>query len=375
MTKRAVIYARGKAEYIEQKERIDKESAELHSEIEPVEKELANVPTSAELETLEEFIATIRESISDQGVLSPELKRQVLEMLHAKLVIDRGRYIQDRALVWSTCRGSIEHNVNTFCPRLFSATRIPDPILASRTIVVPLIRTLDRKRANANPLDYKLWPPDRRKPIDDLWALAAAYLAQVQSHEELINQKARPAGRSPEPWRAILAVVLWLEDNGVTGLWHQMEALSESYQAERTDLEYGDLTALTIRALCAKCANLIGDSPIFDVTAKEVAGEAKLIIELQNSEFSPDSIAPQRMGLQLRKFRLRKPPRAGGKGPRTWGITLDELERHCAAYGLTLPNDFKKLLPASEDPSPRVGTVGEVGPVGTEDDDLREGEL
>jgi hypothetical protein len=31
--------------------------------------------------------------------------------------------------------------VNTCCPRLFSATRLPDPILASRTIVIPLIRT------------------------------------------------------------------------------------------------------------------------------------------------------------------------------------------------------------------------------------------
>jgi hypothetical protein len=56
--------------------------------------------------------------------------------------------------------------VSTFCPRLFSATRLPDPILASRTIVVPLIRTPDRYRANADPLDYKLWPHDRRKLLD-----------------------------------------------------------------------------------------------------------------------------------------------------------------------------------------------------------------
>jgi hypothetical protein len=34
---------------------------------------------------------------------------------------------------WST------RHVNTFCPRLFSATRLPDPILASRTIIVPLV--------------------------------------------------------------------------------------------------------------------------------------------------------------------------------------------------------------------------------------------
>ena len=64
-------------------------------------------------------------------------------------------------------------HVNTFCPRLFSATRLPDEILASRTIVVPLIRTTDRYRANADPLEYNLWPHDRRGLIDDLWALGA----------------------------------------------------------------------------------------------------------------------------------------------------------------------------------------------------------
>jgi hypothetical protein len=48
--------------------------------------------------------------------------------------------------------------VNTFCPRLFSAIRMPDAVLASRTIVVPLIRTPDRYRANADPLNYALWP-------------------------------------------------------------------------------------------------------------------------------------------------------------------------------------------------------------------------
>ena len=68
-------------------------------------------------------------------------------------------------------RGWRTRYVNTFCPRLFSATRLPDPILASRTIVIPLIRTPDKYRANADPAEFKLWPHDRRKLIDDLWAV------------------------------------------------------------------------------------------------------------------------------------------------------------------------------------------------------------
>lgn len=58
--------------------------------------------------------------------------------------------------------------VSTFCPRLFSAIRVPDAVLASRAIVVPLIRTADPRRANADPMDYVVWPYDRAKLKDDL---------------------------------------------------------------------------------------------------------------------------------------------------------------------------------------------------------------
>jgi hypothetical protein len=101
-------------------------------------------------------------------------------------------------------------HVNTFCPRLFSAIRLPDGVLASRTIVTPLIRTIDRHRANADPLDYKLWPHDRRRLIDDLWALALAHLSTQPRYGSLVNDNAALSGRNLEPWRAILAVAKWL---------------------------------------------------------------------------------------------------------------------------------------------------------------------
>ncbi|MSP12925.1 MAG: hypothetical protein EXR62_08205 [Chloroflexi bacterium] len=46
--------------------------------------------------------------------------------------------------------------VSTFCPRSFSAIRLPDPVLSSRTIVAPLIRTNNREKANADPMDEAL---------------------------------------------------------------------------------------------------------------------------------------------------------------------------------------------------------------------------
>ena len=57
--------------------------------------------------------------------------------------------------------------VNAFCPRLFSAIQLPDPVLASRAVVVPLVRTADRARANADPLDFGTWPTPRQALVDD----------------------------------------------------------------------------------------------------------------------------------------------------------------------------------------------------------------
>ena len=60
----------------------------------------------------------------------------------------------------------------------------------------------------ADPLDYQAWPHDHRQLIDDLWALALAHLPTLHEYERAVNEKARLAGRTLEPWRAILAVAL-----------------------------------------------------------------------------------------------------------------------------------------------------------------------
>ncbi len=52
--------------------------------------------------------------------------------------------------------------------------RLPDPVVASRTIVVPLVRTPDRSRANADVEEEVLWTCGREQLVDDLWAVALA---------------------------------------------------------------------------------------------------------------------------------------------------------------------------------------------------------
>jgi hypothetical protein len=37
----------------------------------------------------------------------------------------------------------VTRTVSTFCPRLFSAIRLPEPVLGSRTIILPLVKSAD----------------------------------------------------------------------------------------------------------------------------------------------------------------------------------------------------------------------------------------
>jgi hypothetical protein len=227
--------------------------------------------------------------------------------------------------------------VDTFCPRLFSAIRLPDPVLASRTIVVPLIRTPDRYRANADPLEYSLWPYERRPLIDSLWALALGRLPEVQSYEEKVNQKARLTGRNLEPWRE----------------------LSMKYQDERPGLEPGDLTGLVIRALCRVVRDTkiavshcdmrdVGDISDIKIEipdrdwiffSEAITDAAQAIARDEDLDFDVDHLTSRRIGRSLGKMRLT-PHRQAGKGKRQWEVTWAELERWTATYSLSLPDEL-----------------------------------
>lgn len=236
--------------------------------------------------------------------------------------------------------------VNTFCARAFSAIRLPDQVLASRTIIVPLIRTPDRLRANADPLEYSLWPHDRRGLIDSLWSLGIVHLAELPKYEAQVNERATLTGRSLEPWRALLAVAVWLEDAGVPGLYARMERLSTNYQKERQQFESSDTTALVIRALC-KCLNcdLVNLCDPCDLTTESVTDEkvfvrtvsieaaAKEIAEGDELDIDMEKFGSRQIGRILSKLRFEKGSE-GGTHKKGWKISRRELSRFVRSLGL-----------------------------------------
>ena len=256
--------------------------------------------------------------------------------------------------------------VNTFSFRLFSATQLPDPILASRTIVVPLIRTPDRYRANADPQDVALWPHERRKLVDDLWLLALAHLPELGRWEATVNAESELTGRNLEPWRALLAVAGWLSRDTkyerrdtseepaelvsrISTLVSRMMALSVAYQQERPNVEAADMTALVIRALGFLLGKMIRDGgdngdiavdgdvyrrPHF-IPTQIVTAVTQKLMEINEIDINPDYVTSRRIGHTLKKMRLVK-SRQGHTGKNGWLVSLGELGRWAAGYGLEL---------------------------------------
>ena len=76
-----------RSDFLRQKERIEVEFRSLLQDIERIDAELANIPVSVDLETLETFTDAIRERLAGDYDPSPENKRQILELLHIRVWI------------------------------------------------------------------------------------------------------------------------------------------------------------------------------------------------------------------------------------------------------------------------------------------------
>lgn len=265
-------------------------------------------------------------------------------------------------------RGWRTRHVNTFCMRAFSATRLPDRVLGSRSIIVPLIRTANSYRANADPLDYDLWPHDRRTLLDSLWSIALANLTDLRTYEARVNRTASLTGRNLEPWRASLAVAAWLQDKGVDGLYDRLSRLSVHYQSERQKVSTDDVVVLVIRALCicldcdvvTLCdpCDVPGDSTSdvkTQVLTEDIADAACGLVVADELDIDVEKKLSSRcIGALMRKLRFEHKDQAGTH-KKGWLVGKRELANLALSYGIV----NREPCSASDTHDPNVTNVTE----------------
>ena len=160
-------------------------------------------------------------------------------------------------------RGWMIRNVSAYSPKVFSAIRLPDPVLARRTIVVPLVRSADPSRANHDPEEAHYWPHDRRELVDNLWIFGLHYLAAAKRAYESTESR-QLTGPGFEPWRPLFATARLIEDAGVPDLVQCIRDVAAAYQREKADFEYPDATRLAVMAV-AEIADVRTKADVSDV--------------------------------------------------------------------------------------------------------------
>lgn len=225
---------------------------------------------------------------------------------------------------WRSARAS------TFSPKCFSAIALPDPILGNRCVVIPMVKS---DQIQLDPLNISAWPHDRRRLIDDLWAICLRGMSELPAFYNRIPKHSRLMGRDLDPWQFVLAVALWLQErHGVDGLFDRIDNLTDSYQAERYDLESGiDLSRLVVRALVEMVGE--GAGPAYLIKTKLLTQRVNALAAAQEDEGENSDFTNERtVGRCLRRFRLNKatPGRARGK----WLITRAEADSFARAHGV-----------------------------------------
>jgi hypothetical protein len=216
-------------------------------------------------------------------------------------------------------RGWRTRYLNAFCPRGFTAIRLPDPVLGSRSVRIPLVRTADRKRGNSDPADFGRWPCDWRQLQDDLWATGLALLPEAGRVWAELDGEIELTGREFEPWRAIIAVSRLFERYGVNGLEGRMREVMRAYQEEKADLDTGDRAVQVLRAILYewlgdKGLDILDVSDVSDVfpggpeqvkfNSSNLAATIQQIGSLEG--FDTDWVSPNTVGWQLTWLRFAR---------------------------------------------------------------------
>ena len=88
-------------------------------------------------------------------------------------------------------KGWRSRSVNSFSPKLFSAIRLPDETLDSRTIRLPMVASSNREKTRRSPSRSRDWPVDVQKLIDDMWLAAVLHLPTVMEREAAVEERTK----------------------------------------------------------------------------------------------------------------------------------------------------------------------------------------
>lgn len=253
--------------------------------------------------------------------------------------------------------------LDAFGIKLFTAIRQPDATLGSRCIVVSMAGADDDLRANRNEEDDADWPYDLTQMHRDAWLMALQHLPTMPALDKQIS--ANPpktaegnviAGRALDAWRPLLAVALWLEGQGVSGIYGDLCAILARYQDLKFAVTTPDLTTLVAHTLiklffaeaneaqdgASGASGASGALPIYLLKREKKIGAAQVLaalpsmVEALDVDFDTSQTSDKQVGKRLTK--LLPNGRGNTNRDRSRRMTEQDAARIARAYSIKTPH-------------------------------------
>lgn len=181
----------------------------------------------------------------------------------------------------------ITREISAYCPKAFSAIKLPDDVLGSRSIIIPLIRSIDLEKSNRDPMNTRLWPCNQTKLKDDLWLLALLHLKETVEISNELNGEDVLCGREYEKWKGILMIARLLERHGLSGFEAEVrEIMGLYFKDEVSTITENELIPLIIEELDEMLKNEGKDKTEFEFSVKDLA--SKLTIKAREQGILSD---------------------------------------------------------------------------------------
>lgn len=237
--------------------------------------------------------------------------------------------------------------VDAFAPRAFTSIRIPDDVLGSRTILIPLVRSNDPEKTRRKPTSASDWAISPEKIRDDIWLNVVQGLGEIEDCKQLAAQEVATVGRDFDIFQPVLTVAYWLEEHHqVDGLFGRMVSVMEAYHQSRHENQLPSLEELVLRVLLLECSD---QNKVTITTSKIENSVHALCGDLDITEEALAQADAQKIGLLLRRLGFEKNATHGNA--RSWNIKKELVEKRALSAGVPIHVEAPSLefqLPESE---------------------------
>jgi len=227
-------------------------------------------------------------------------------------------------------------DVPVYGPRALASIQGLLPALASRCIVLPMVKSADTSKLHRSPNMLTDWPEEPSEIRADLLLWVCSSLHHAEDAWRYAREQAPVKGRPGEPWFGLLAVAHYLDEHGANGLFDRIADLSLQYQEERQEIARPSLAELAATAIGRLYE---GERLVHNVLGYLRFRTADVAREIADDPNWHGDSRPSNgtLGTVLGKMRLAKSCHGGND--RWWEADPDELRAALIGYGVLIGGD------------------------------------